>query len=254
MPGDTHPVHVVRDMSFRTLFRSILGSLGFLLPVLILLTLRAVFPWESWLKPALVWLGGSGWWGMAVAVLLYVPLGLLLVPASALTILVGVAHGFWAGLLCVTLGANGAAWAAFALARLYQLGVKPFRAIEKEVISRINERCGRQGFWVVTLARLSVFVPYGPLNYLLGFSRVRFTDYALGTFFGMLPGSVLYLWAGTALSAEPGTASPAKDILLALSLVSLALLLALVGRIAAQSMFEKGRPATEPPHPRAEGN
>lgn len=236
-------------MSYRALFKRILGSLGLLLPVLILLILRALIPWDAWIQPALVWLGGSDLWGMALAILLYVPLGLMLVPASALTILVGVAHGFWAGLLCVTLGANSAAWAAFALARFYRLGVKPGQGKEKNLLSRINERCGKHGFWLVTLARLSVFVPYGPLNYLLGFSRVRFTDYALGTFLGMLPGSALYLWAGTALAAGPEMASPARDVLVALSLVALALLLALVGRIAGQSIGEKRRPAdpTAPP-------
>lgn len=249
MPRNTHPVPVVRDMKSHAIFRRFLGSLGWILPVLILLILRAVVPWETWLQPALAWLGKSGWWGMALAVLLYVPLGLFLVPASALTILVGVAHGFWAGLACVTMGANGAAWAAFALARLYRVGAQPKDGMDRRMLSVINEQGERWGFWLVTLARLSIFVPYGPLNYLLGFSRVRVTDYALGTFLGMLPGSALYLWAGTALAAESGSNTAAGNILLAIGLISLALLLALVGRMARQAILEAGLRATAPDKP-----
>ena len=245
MSGYTHSGALVRGMKFPSIFRGLLPSLGWLFPIVVLLMVRSVVPWQERLQPLLEWLGKSGGWGMVLAVLLYLPLGLMLVPASALTILVGLAHGFWGGLLCVTVGANGAAWAAFGLARLFRVGAKPKINANNRLMARINESGERWAFWMVTLARLSVFVPYGPLNYLLGFTRIRFTDYALGTFLGMLPGSALYLWAGTALAADSGTAT-ASNILMVVGLVSLSLLLALVGGIATRAILEEGG---QPPQP-----
>jgi hypothetical protein len=53
----------------------------------------------------------------------------------------------------------------------------------------------------------------------------------------MLPGSALYLWAGSALGRERGEDfGAARTLLVAIGLVSMGLLLALVGRIAHQTI------------------
>lgn len=224
-------------MTIRRNIQRVISSLGWTLPVILLLVLRAFIPWDLWLQPFLSWLGQTGSIGMVVAIVVYVVLGILLVPASALTIVVGVAHGFWAGLFCVTVGANLAAWAAFGLARCAFVKKATPGSANNHLLDRINEQGARAGIWLVFLARLSIFVPFGPLNYLMGFSRVSFMDYAWGTFLGMLPGSALYLWAGSALAREgDGNFGGARNLLVALGLASLGLLLALVGRIAHQTI------------------
>lgn len=224
-------------MTIQVNFRRVISSLGWILPVTLLLVLRAFIPWDLWLQPFLAWLGQTGTIGIVVAIFLYVLLGIMLVPASALTIVMGVAHGFWTGLFCATLGANLAAWAAFGLARCAIVTrVKP-ESTKDHLLARINEQGARAGIWLVLLARLSIFIPFGPLNYLMGFSKVSFMDYALGTFLGMLPGSALYLWAGSALGRERGEDfGAARTLLVAIGLVSMGLLLALVGRIAHQTI------------------
>ena len=44
-------------------------------------------------------------------------------------------------------------------------------------------------------SRLSPLFPFTPINFLLGLTRVSFRDYLLASF-GMLPGTVLYIYYG----------------------------------------------------------
>ena len=227
-------------MTARLFLWQLIGILGWIAPVSLLIALRAFVPWDEWLAPLLSWLGQTGWVGMVCAIALYVPLGLLLVPASALTILIGVAHGFWSGMICATLGANLAACAGFALARAWKLGGGHTSLQQRNLISKDNPRLRDHAFWLVLLARLSVFVPFGPLNYGMGLSKVGIKDYVAGTFLGMLPGTALYLWAGTSLASSPAEAGNARNSLLALGLVSLTLLLALLGKLAHRALTGNG--------------
>ena len=169
-------------MTARPFLWRLIGILGWIAPVSILIGLRAFVPWDEWLAPLLSWLGQTGWIGMVCAIALYVPLGLLLVPASALTVLIGVAHGFWSGMLCATLGANLAAWAGFALARAWKLGAGHTSLQQRNLILRINQDFKYHEIWLVLLARLSIFVPFGPLNYGMGLSKVGIKNYMAGTF------------------------------------------------------------------------
>ena len=227
-------------MTARPFLWRLIGILGWIVPVSLLIALRAFVPWDEWLAPLLSWLGQTGWIGMVCAIALYVPLGLLLVPASALTVLIGVAHGFWSGMLCATLGANLAAWAGFALARVWMLGAGHTSLQQRNLILRINQDLKYHELWLVLLARLSIFVPFGPLNYGMGLSKVGIKNYMAGTFLGMLPGTALYLWAGTSLASNPAEAGNARNILLALGLVSLTLLLALLGKLAHRALTGNG--------------
>ena len=56
---------------------------------------------------------------------------------------------------------------------------------------------GRDGFRVVLLLRLSPLLPFALSNYLYGLTSVPLSDYALGSFLGMIPGTVAYVAAGT---------------------------------------------------------
>ena len=61
---------------------------------------------------------------------------------------------------------------------------------------------------MVLLSRLSPVFPFTWLNYLLGMTTVRTAAYVLANLFGMLPGTVLYVYLGaTARDALAGGAS-----------------------------------------------
>jgi uncharacterized membrane protein YdjX (TVP38/TMEM64 family) len=46
-----------------------------------------------------------------------------------------------------------------------------------------------------------VFIPFAYLNMGLGLTRVRLRDFIIGSWLGMLPGTILYVYAGSLLNA-----------------------------------------------------
>jgi uncharacterized membrane protein YdjX (TVP38/TMEM64 family) len=56
----------------------------------------------------------------------------------------------------------------------------------------------RRGIVAVALVRLVPIAPYVVVNVVMGAMRIRFTDFVVGTFIGMLPGAL----AATVLSSQ----------------------------------------------------
>lgn len=137
--------------------------------------------------------------GAVVLAALYIPAAVLLVPGSVITLVAGFALGLGVGTVAMsigsTLGACAAFWAGRTFARGWvekQLAANPrFRALDQSV--------AREGFKIVLLTRLSPAFPYNLLNYAFGLTRVRFRDYLLASWVGMMPGTVLYVYLGTTL-------------------------------------------------------
>ena len=78
---------------------------------------------------------------------------------------------------------------------------------------RSTRRCAHDGFPIVLLARLSPLIPYNLLNYGLSITAVRFRDYLLATWIGMLPAIVLYVYTGSlANSLRPDERRPRPEL------------------------------------------
>ena len=114
----------------------------------------------------------------------------------------------------------------------------------------IDQAIGGDGFKIVLLLRLSPIFPYNLLNYALGLTKVRFTDYVLASI-GMLPGSLLYTYYGklagnvaTLAAGTPTGRGAGYYAVLGLGLAATILVTTLVTRTARrilrQSTSEKG--------------
>lgn len=135
-------------------------------------------------------------WAPAVAVTAYAALTVACFPSSIASILVGAAFGFVWGLPIVVVGSNLGAWAAFWIGRA--LGREFFES--RLGLRRLDDWIRRRGGLRVLQARLFVFLPFILLNYAFGLTSVRFRDYALGTFLGMLPSSVAIVLMSSSLA------------------------------------------------------
>ena len=132
-----------------------------------------------------------------IFVILYILGAILFVPGSILTIGAGVVFGLLRGAILVSIGATIGAIAAFLIGRYLardwvrrQLEGNPkFAAIDKAV--------GREGWKIVLLTRLSPVFPFNLLNYAFGLTAVTLRDYALATWIGITPGTVLYVYIGS---------------------------------------------------------
>jgi uncharacterized membrane protein YdjX (TVP38/TMEM64 family) len=125
----------------------------------------------------------------------YALCSLLLIPVFLLMLAAGALWGFKLGLVYAMLGAAVGSTVAFFAARYV---VRRF--VERYVnrhprLVAIDRAVESEGARLVFLLRLSPVVPFILLNYVLGISRVRFTDYSAGLI-GMVPVAAVYVYAG----------------------------------------------------------
>ncbi len=140
------------------------------------------------------WIRAQGPWGPLIFMLIYIAAAVLSLPGSVLTIgggiLFGAAWGTAINLTAATIGAT----LAFLLARY--LGRDFVAKLMKGKLAKLDDRVGQHGFYAVLYLRLIPLFPFNLLNYSLGLSQVRLSQYFLATLIGMAPGCFVYTSLG----------------------------------------------------------
>jgi uncharacterized membrane protein YdjX (TVP38/TMEM64 family) len=190
------------------------------------------------------WVNGLGAWGPAVFIAGYVVAVVAFVPASLLTLAGGAIFGITAGVAYVFAAAVVGSSLAFLVSRYLARAAIERRLAGNDKFAAIDRAVGRQGRRIVFLLRLSPAFPFNLLNYGLGLTSVRFVDYLVASF-GMLPGTLLYVYSGKAVgdvAALAGGAAPERGTshyaLLGVGLVATAVVTVLVTRIARRALEE----------------
>lgn len=137
-------------------------------------------------------------------VLLYAAAAVLLLPGSILTVAAGAAYGLAKGALLAWLGAVAGSAAAFLFAR--HLAREPARRrLGADPRAAALERALGEGGWrIVLLTRLSPLFPYNAQNYLYGILPIGFWEYLAASAIGMVPGTFLYVYLGSAAAGAGG--------------------------------------------------
>jgi uncharacterized membrane protein YdjX (TVP38/TMEM64 family) len=190
------------------------------------------------------WVNGLGAWGPIVFIAGYAVSVVLLVPAVLLTLAGGAIFGLVRGALYVFVAAVAGSIAAFLIARYVARGVVEKRLGINPRVAAIDRAVAAQGLRIVFLLRLSPVFPFVLLNYALGLTRVRLVDYALASF-GMIPGTILYVYYGTLAGnvlALAGGAPVEKGAgywtVLAIGLIATVAVTTVVTRIARRALRE----------------
>src|SRR4051812_44655663 len=143
------------------------------------------------------WLAHAGPAGVMIYAAVFAVAAVCLVPGSILTVGAGVAYGLVWGTLIASIASALAAMAAFLVARTIARRRVAAWATSHPRFAALDAAIGDHGLKLVILVRLSPVIPFNVLNYALGLTRVRLRDYALGSFLGMLPVTVLYVYLGS---------------------------------------------------------
>ena len=61
-----------------------------------------------------------------------------------------------------------------------------------------GDALGEQGLKIVLLTRLSPIFPFNLLNYAFGLTDVKLWQYVLASWIGMIPGTIMYVYLGSA--------------------------------------------------------
>jgi uncharacterized membrane protein YdjX (TVP38/TMEM64 family) len=170
---------------------------GLLAGAAIVLFLAAVLlPVREQIAAVLAWVGRRGALSGVLLCLAWIPAAVLVVPGSVLTLGTGFLLGPGWGLLAVSIGSTLGATAAFLVGRKLGRDWVRERIGGHERLTGVDGAIEREGLKVVLLLRLSPLIPYNALNYALSLTGVGLRDYVMGSWLGMLPGTVLYVALG----------------------------------------------------------
>ncbi len=210
--------------------------------VLVVIVAAALLAWRLPVGPliraALDWTAANRESAGGAYIALYVLATVCFLPGLPLTLAAGAIFGVAAGTALVSVGSTLGATAAFFVGRTvardwvgHRIEAWPrFRAVDRAV--------GSRGFLVVLLMRLSPALPFILLNYAFGITAVKPREYVLGSWLGMLPATLAYVYAGS-VAANLGQALTGKAqlgaagwALLGLGLVATVTVTVLVTRLA----------------------
>ena len=175
--------------------------------------------------------------GVLLYALAYVAATTLLLPGSLLTLVAGFLWGPLWGTVVVSPVSVLAATAAFRLGRGLARERVARRLGKDPRLAAIDAGVAAAGLRVVVLLRLSPILPFNLMNYVFSLTSVRTRDYVLGSWMGMFPGTVLYVWLGSSIptaaklvTGGAATESPARTALFWLGLDVTAAATALIAR------------------------
>ncbi|KAH0888489.1 hypothetical protein HID58_050924 [Brassica napus] len=157
-------------------------------------------PVEQLLRDFLLWVEQDlGPWGPLTLAVAYIPLTVLAVPASVLTIGGGYLFGLPIGFVGDSVGATLGSGAAFLLGRT--IG-KPFVVAKLKDYPQFQSvalAIEKSGFKICLLLRLAPLLPFSMLNYLLSVTPITLGPYLLSSWLGMMPITLALVYVGTTL-------------------------------------------------------
>lgn len=144
---------------------------------------------------------GFGYFAPIVFIILYGLRGVIVViPVLVMSLTSGLVFGvFWGWILNVS-GAMVGSCLSFLVSRYFGRDVvESLPLLKIDSFKNFDERAAENGFKVVLFMRLIPLFQYDAVNFGSGLSKIRFRDYALATFFGMLPGGFITNYFGSSL-------------------------------------------------------
>ena len=197
---------------------------------------------KDWLVAALEWTESLGNWGPAFVAAFYVIAAVFFLPGSVLTLGAGFLFGVVKGAITVSVGATLGACAAFLIGRTFARNWIAAKIASNDKFAAIDNAVAGQGLKIVLLTRLSPVFPFNMLNYAFGLTKVPFAKYALASWIGMIPGTIMYVYFGAGLRSLAEVAAgkvetgPAGQIFFWAGLIIAVVVTAFVTRIAKKAI------------------
>lgn len=176
--------------------------------LLILGLSSAMLPLRDWALAFVEAIERLGWIGILAFAGIYVVAVVLLLPAWPLSVSAGLVFGLWGIPLVLASATAGAAAAFFLARRIFRDWVSAW-AHRHAYVEALDRAVQIEGWKVVGLLRLSPLFPFTLQNYVFGVSGVSAVEFVVSTFFGIIPGTIMYVYIGTlgqaALAQHPAT-------------------------------------------------
>lgn len=206
-----------------------------------------LFPVRQYIVDLLQWTEDLGPSGPIVVVVIYVLATPLFMPGSVITLAAAFIFGLLKSVVIVSIGSTLGACLAFIIGRTIGRDWVASKVRGSAKFSAIDEAVGKEGFKIVFLLRLSPIFPFNLLNYALGLTNVPFWRYAIASWIGMIPGTIMYCYIGSAArsltqvaAGEVVKGGMATQALFWVGLVATIIVALLVTRIASNAVKRAG--------------
>ncbi|MEO0576288.1 MAG: TVP38/TMEM64 family protein [Pseudomonadota bacterium] len=204
------------------------------------------FPIAEWLTSLVQWIEANRETAWIVFIVAYIAATVLMLPGLILTLAAGYVFGLVYGTLLVSVSSVVGATAAFMIGRSFGRDWvrEKIGAGGQGKLAAIDKATEKKGFLVMLLLRLSPIFPFNVMNYLMSLTGMSLKNYVLGSWIGMLPGTILYVYIGsaasdlTALLAGNYEAGDAGKVLLVVGLLATIVATVLIARFAAKTLNE----------------
>lgn len=210
-----------------------------LLALILLAGIGAVIAFRNQLSGEALeqWLQDAGAAAPLLFMVIYAIGTVFFLPGSVITLLGGALFGpYWGTFYNLTAATLGA-MLSFLVARYLAADWVAQKAGGK--LKQLITGVENEGWHFVAFTRLVPLFPFNLLNYALGLTRIRFSQYSLATYLCMLPGAIAYTYLGYAgKEAIAGGEGMVQKIMLAIALLAIVSFLPrLLGMLRRQPMI-----------------
>ena len=165
--------------------------------VVAMLAAIALLPVTEWLALGIAWIEAHRTLAWIVYLATYIIATVLVVPVSILTLAAGYLFGLPLGVVLASVGTVLGASGALLVGRFFVREWIAKRIADLPRFQALDQATRHEGFLIVFLSRLSPLFPFNLINYGLALTSVRFRDYFVASWLGMLPITILYTYVGS---------------------------------------------------------
>jgi uncharacterized membrane protein YdjX (TVP38/TMEM64 family) len=152
---------------------------------------------SEWLITIRDWLTSLGPWATPAFIGVYVFAAVLGIPSVLFMLVAGTLFGFRDGLIRASIADVLGAISCFMLGRTIIRTRVEYWIRKNPKLARLDQALAKKGWKILLLTRLSPIVPSNLLNYGFSLTRVRFWQFLITSWLGMIPVIALYVYIGS---------------------------------------------------------
>ncbi|MFA6270166.1 MAG: VTT domain-containing protein [Candidatus Paceibacterota bacterium] len=142
-----------------------------------------------------------GIWMPLIFVIFYT-IGTIFIPSTPFMAIAGVLFGFKYGLIYTLLGGFLSLMITFTISR--KLGQEKIENIlEHKYLKHLgeyNKKLERSAIGDIIILRITPIMPFNALNILMGVSKIKTSDYIIGSIIGLIPSHLITVYFGNIIS------------------------------------------------------
>eukprot|EP00924_Labyrinthula_sp_SR-Ha-C_P013905 maker-scaffold_5-snap-gene-17.3-mRNA-1 protein AED:0.01 eAED:0.01 QI:61/1/1/1/1/1/2/123/261 len=184
----------------------------------------------------------AGPYGPIIIFAVYLITTIFMLPLWGFHITCGYVYGTWKSSLLIASTQAICAGAAFSVSRhIVGRYVKGFlqRKYGRKYTA-IAKAVEKDGFRITLLLRLSPIIPFGMNNYVCGLTDMKLSDFVIGTFLGVLPGTTAYCNIGAMGKDIGDEMTPYQKGSLVLGIVAALAVIKVLSDLATKALKEAG--------------